>query len=182
MTCRRCGARGATNRARGHAATDTHLRAVGTINEMFDRLDDLTAGRDRLTRAASREADGDPIEDVEALLEHAWRVGAALDALRAAAHAASAHRPRGEPAADVGTKDAALFPQRSRQLGYSARPSSAPTEQAASGDGAEQGSAGCVDARLKRCERCFVGVGVESGQRGCAVAVASPDHADDQRR
>jgi hypothetical protein len=105
---------GAAHEARCTAPAATRQRKpicrVGTINEMFDRLDDLTAGRDRLTRMSSREADGDPIEDVEALLEHAGRLAAAVDALCAAALAASAHRPRDELATDVGTKTR-VFPQ-----------------------------------------------------------------------
>jgi hypothetical protein len=90
--------------ARRRAATHAHQQAIATIDEMFDRLDDLTAARDRLTGLAPREPDDDPIHDAETLLEHARRLNAAVEALRSAALAAAAHRTRGKLAADIGTK------------------------------------------------------------------------------
>ena len=120
--------RGTVSSARRHAATEAHLRAVATINEMFDRLDDLTAARDGLTGVAPRQPDDDPIQDAETLLEHARRLGAALDALRTAAFAASTHRARGELAADIGTKNTGLFPRPARQPGHAARLTLAPVD------------------------------------------------------
>ncbi len=81
---------------------------------MFDRLDELTAARERLTGVAPRQPDDDPIQDAELLLEHARRLGAALESLRSAAVAAVDHCTRAELAADIGTKPAALFPRPAR--------------------------------------------------------------------
>ena len=92
----RPGAGSAMSIARRHAATEAHQRTVATINEMFDRLDELTTARDRLTGIATRQPDDDPIQEAELLLEHARRLDAALHALRAAALAASTYRARGE--------------------------------------------------------------------------------------
>ena len=99
---------------RRRSATEAHQQAIATINEMFDRLDELTAARDRLTGIAPREPDDDPIQDAETLLEHARRLSGALDALRSAAFAAAAHRTRNELAADIGTKHTTLFPRPAR--------------------------------------------------------------------
>ena len=93
------------------AATQAHQQAIATINEMFDRLDELTAARDRLTGIAPRQPDDDPIQDAELLLDHARRLAGALEALRAAALAAADHRTRSELAADIGTKNNVLFPR-----------------------------------------------------------------------
>jgi hypothetical protein len=100
--------------ARRLAATQAHQQAIATINEVFDRLDELTAARDRLTGIAPRQPDDDPIQDAELLLDHARRLGAALEALRSAALAAVDHRTRTDLAADIGTKSAALFPRAAR--------------------------------------------------------------------
>jgi len=86
-------------------------QAVATINEMFDRLDELTAARDRLTGIAPRHPEADPIQDAELLLDQARRLAGTLEALRAAAVAAAEHRPRSELAADIGTKNNVLFPR-----------------------------------------------------------------------
>lgn len=89
-------------------------QAVATINDMFDRLDELTAARARLTGISPRQPEADPIQDAELLLDHARRLAGTLEALRAAAVAAAGHRPRSELAADIGTKAAALFPRAAR--------------------------------------------------------------------
>ena len=102
------------NSAKRLAATQAHQQAIATINEVFDRLDELAAARDRLTGIAPRQPDDDPIQDAELLLDHARRLGAALKALRSAALAAVDHRTRTELAADIGTKAAALFPRTAR--------------------------------------------------------------------
>lgn len=93
------------------AATQAHQEAIATINEMFDRFDDLTAARDRLTGIAPRHPDADPIQDAELLLDHARRLAGTLEALRAAALAAAEHRTRSELSADIGTKTSTLFPR-----------------------------------------------------------------------
>jgi len=100
--------------ARRHEATAAHQQAIATINEMFDRLDELTAARDRLSGVGPRHPDGDPIQDAELLLDHARRLGGALEALRSAALAAVDHRSRSDLAADVGAKTTALFPRAAR--------------------------------------------------------------------
>jgi hypothetical protein len=105
--------------ARRRSATQAHRQAIATIGEMFDRLDDLTAARDRLVGIAPREPDDDPIQDAETLLEHAGRLAGAVEALRSAALAAAAHRTRGKLAADIGTKSPVLFP---RQTGRPVEP------------------------------------------------------------
>lgn len=87
---------------------------MATINEMFDRLDGLVVARDRLTGVAQLGAHDDPIRDAESLLHHAELLNQALSGLRLAALAASAHRPRNDLAADVGTKIASLFPRGGR--------------------------------------------------------------------
>ena len=102
------------NGAQRRAATEQHQRAIATINEMFDRLDELAAARDRLTGVAPLGPHDDPIRDAETLLHHAELLNQALSDLRVAALAASAHRRRSDLAADVGTKAAILFPRAGR--------------------------------------------------------------------
>jgi hypothetical protein len=123
------------------AATQEHQQAIASINAMFDRLDDLTAARDRLTGLAPRQPADDPIQDAELLLDHARRLGAALEALRTAALVAAGHRSRADVAADIGTKATALFPRPARPADRPARltppppgppPSDAVEDQAAS--------------------------------------------------
>lgn len=97
--------------AQRRAATAQHNQAVACINEMFDRLDELTAARDRLTGIEPIGPDDDPVRDAEALLEHAHRLNETLDALRSAAMSAAGHRRRGDLADDVGTSTPALFPR-----------------------------------------------------------------------
>src|SRR3954471_9109991 len=104
----------AANVARRRAATEAHQQAIAIINEMFNRVDELTVARDRLSSVGPREPGADPIQDAELLLAHARRLGGALDALRSAALAAVEHRSRSELAADVGTKTTALFPRVAR--------------------------------------------------------------------
>ena len=96
------------------AATEQHQQAIGTINEMFDQLDELVAARDRLTGAAPLGPSDDPIRDAESLLHHATLLNQALSNLRVAALAASAHRRRRDLATDVGTAAAMLFPRAGR--------------------------------------------------------------------
>jgi hypothetical protein len=120
------------------AATETHQLAIATINAMFDRLDELTAARDRLTDIAPREPDDDPIQDAEALLEHARRLNGALDALRSAALSAATHRTRSELAADIGAKNSALFPRPNRQAQQRVRPTPASLDPAPSAGVAHQ--------------------------------------------
>ncbi len=107
----RCTVKGATQR---RAATEQHQRAIATINEMFDRLDELLAARDRLTGVAPLGPHDDPIRDAESLLHHAELLSRALSDLRLAALAASTHRRRSDLAADVGTKVIGLFPRAGR--------------------------------------------------------------------
>ena len=127
--------------ARRLAATQAHQQAIATINEMFDRLDELTAARDRLTGIAPRQPEADPIQDAELLLDHARRLGGALEALRAAALAAAEHRPRSELAADIGTKTTALFPRAPART----NPARPPISDA-SGHPGEPTVAGALDA------------------------------------
>ena len=105
------------NGAQRRAATEEHQRAITTINDMFDRLDELVAARDRLTGVTPLGPHDDPIRDAESLLQHAELLNQALSDLRIAALAASAHRRRSDLAADVGTKVTSLFPRASREPG-----------------------------------------------------------------
>ena len=102
------------NGAQRRAATEEHQRAITTINDMFDRLDELVAARDRLTGVTPHD---DPIRDAESLLQHADLLKQAVSDLRLAALAASAHRRRSDLAADLGTKVTSLFPRACRDLG-----------------------------------------------------------------
>ena len=105
------------NGAQRRAATEEHQRAITTINDMFDRLDELVAARDRLTGVAPLGPHDDPIRDAESLLQHAELLNQALSDLRLAALAASAHRRRSDLAADLGTKVTSLFPRAGRDPG-----------------------------------------------------------------
>ena len=93
------------------AATEHHQHAIASINEMFDRLDELAAARIRLTGVAPLGAGGDPVRDAEVLLEHAEALAQALERLRSAALVAAEHRRRADLADDIGTKPTALFPR-----------------------------------------------------------------------
>jgi hypothetical protein len=97
------------------AATEQHQKAIESINELFDRLDDLTAARNRFTGIDPLGDDDDPVRDAESLLEHAERLNHALDELRAAALVAAEHRRRTDLADDLGTKTTALFPRSPRR-------------------------------------------------------------------
>ena len=99
------------NAAQRQAATRQHALAITAINEMFDKVDELAAARDRLTGIAPLGPDDDPIRDAETLLAHAAMLNEALAQLRATALAAAEHRNRNELAADIGTKIGALFPR-----------------------------------------------------------------------
>ena len=105
------------NGAQRRAATEEHQRAITTINDMFDRLDELVAARDRVSGVAPLGPHDDPIRDAESLLHHAELLNQALSKLRLAALAASAHRRRSDLAADVGTKVTSLFPRAGRDAG-----------------------------------------------------------------
>jgi hypothetical protein len=102
------------NAAHRQAATEEHQRAIATINAMFDRFDELLAARERLTAVAPLGTHDDPIRVAESLLHHAELLSRALADLRIAAQAASAHRRRGDLAADIGTKPTILFPRAGR--------------------------------------------------------------------
>jgi hypothetical protein len=102
------------NIARRRAATEQHQRAIATINGMFDRLGELVAARDRLTGVDSLGPQDDQIRDAELLFHHAELLNRALSDLRLAAQAASAHRRRGDLAADLGTNTTSLFPRAGR--------------------------------------------------------------------
>lgn len=93
------------------AATEHHQHAIASINEMFDRLDEVTAARRRLTGVVPLDAGGDPVRDAEVLLEHAEALHQALDRLRRSALVAAEHRRRSDLADDIGTKTTALFPR-----------------------------------------------------------------------
>ena len=103
--------RGRGGGARRRAATEAHLQAIATINAVFDRLEDLSEARGRLTGVAPLAENDDPIRDAEALLHHAELLSQALAAVRAAAVDASTHRGRSDLAADIGTKPSVLFPR-----------------------------------------------------------------------
>src|SRR3712207_4981173 len=105
---------GAVNSAQRRAPTEEHQRAIATINQVFDRLDELVAARDRLRGVAPLGPYDDPIRDAESLLHQAEVLDQALSDLRVAALGASAHRRRSDLAADVGTKTAILFPRAGR--------------------------------------------------------------------
>ena len=100
--------------SRRRAATEAHLQAITTINDLFDRIDELTEARDRLTGVAPLGPDDDPIRDAEVLLQHAELLNQALAGVRSAAVDASVHRRRNDLAADVGTKVNLLFPRPGR--------------------------------------------------------------------
>src|SRR4051794_6504986 len=51
----RCCAGLVVSGAKRLAATQAHQQAIATINELFDRLDELTAARDRLTAVAPQQ-------------------------------------------------------------------------------------------------------------------------------
>lgn len=93
------------------AATRQHQLAIEAINTMFDRADDLAAARDRLAGDRPLGPDDDLIRDVEDLLAGAAQLSDALRMVREAAATASAHRPRRDLAADLGTKVSSLFPR-----------------------------------------------------------------------
>ena len=93
------------------AATEAHLEAIATINALFDRLEELSEARHRLTGVAPLAADDDPIRDAETLLHRAQLLSQTLAAVRAAAVDASTHRRRSDLAADIGTKPRVLFPR-----------------------------------------------------------------------
>lgn len=93
------------------AATRQHQLAIEAINTMFDRADDLGAARDRLAGISPLGPDDDLIRDVDDILTTAAQLSDALRMLREAACAASAHRPRRDLAADLGTKVSSLFPR-----------------------------------------------------------------------
>src|SRR4051812_27968611 len=100
--------------AQRQAATQQHALAIAAINEMFDKVDELTVARDRLTGVAPLGPDDDAIRDAETLLAHAALLNEALSQLRAVALTAAAHRNRNDLAADIGTKSATLFPRQVR--------------------------------------------------------------------
>ena len=102
------------NSAQRRSATEAHQLAIATINDMFDRLDELVAARDRLIGVAPLGPHDDPIRDAESRIDHAELLNQALSDLRVAALAASAHRRRSDLAGDVGTKTAILFPRPGR--------------------------------------------------------------------
>jgi hypothetical protein len=104
----------ATGGSRRRAATEAHLQAIATINALFDRLDELSEARHRLTGVAPLAASDDPIRDAEALLHHAQLLCQTLARVRAAAIDASTHRRRSDLAADIGTKPGVLFPRAGR--------------------------------------------------------------------
>ena len=95
--------------ARRRAATEAHVQAIATINAVFDRLEDLSEARGRLTGVAPLAEHDDPIRDAEALLHRAQLLSQTLAAVRAAAVDASTHRGRGDLAADIGTSRACCF-------------------------------------------------------------------------
>jgi hypothetical protein len=114
------------NGAQRRAATEEHQRAITSINDMFDRLDELVAARDRLTGVAPLGPHDDPIRDAESLLHHAELLKKAVSDLRLAALAASAHRRRGDLAADLGTRVTSLFPRAGAAPEGLARPTTTP--------------------------------------------------------
>jgi hypothetical protein len=102
------------NAAQRRIATQQHELAIAAINEMFDKVDELTAARERLTGIKPCGPHDDPIRDAETLLAHAALLNEALHQLRVAALAAAEHRNRNDLAADIGTKSAVLFPRPTR--------------------------------------------------------------------
>ncbi len=94
---------------RRRAATEQHLQAIATINALFDRLDQLSEARDRLTGVSPLGPNDDPIRDAEALLHDAQQLNRALAGVRAAALDASRHRRRSNLASDIGAKPSLLF-------------------------------------------------------------------------
>lgn len=90
-------------------ATDQHPRVVESINEVFDRLDHLTAARDQLTGFEPIGRHEDPVHDAESLLEHAKRCIDTLDNLRTAAVADASHHHRTDLATNVDTTTTASF-------------------------------------------------------------------------
>ena len=111
--------------AQRHAATQHHALAIAAINQLFDKVDDLTAARDRLNGIEPLGPKGDLIRDAEALLAHAALLNEALRQLRAVALTAAQHRNRSDLATDIGTKSALLFPRRPRRSVEPAPPSPA---------------------------------------------------------
>ena len=97
------------------AATKQHALAIAAINEMFDKVDELTVARDRLTGVAPLGPHDDAIRDAETLLAHAALLNQALRQLRSAALTAAQYPNRNDLAADIGTKSTTLFLVRSAQ-------------------------------------------------------------------
>ena len=110
--------------AKRNAATQQHALAIATINELFDKVDELAAARDRLTGIEPLGPHDDPIRDAETRLAHAALLNEALGQLRAAALTAAQHRNRNDLAADIGTKNALLFPRGTQPPGEPAPRSS----------------------------------------------------------
>jgi hypothetical protein len=75
--------------SRRRGATEAHLRAISTINALFDRVDELIEARGGLTGVAPLGPDDDPIRDAEVLLQHAELLNQAVAGVRSAALDAS---------------------------------------------------------------------------------------------
>ena len=97
---------------RRRAATEQYARGIDAINAVFDRLDELTAARERVAAVAAGGGDGDdPVRSAEAILDAAGLVSEALAALRQAGAGAVEYRSRAEISGDVGTRPTLLFPR-----------------------------------------------------------------------
>lgn len=103
------------------AATQQHILAIAAINELFDKIDELAAARDRLTGIGPLAPQDDPIRDAETLLAQATQLKEALCQLREVALTASEHRHRNDLATDIGTKSVLLFPRQLRRPSEPAR-------------------------------------------------------------
>ena len=104
--------------AQRHAATQQHMLAIGAINELFNKVYELAAARDRLTDIGPLGPLGpqdDPIKNAETLLAYAAPLNRALCQLRAIALTAAEHRNRNDHATDICTKSALPFPRQLRR-------------------------------------------------------------------
>ena len=95
------------------AATQQHTLAIAAINEMFDKVDELTVAHDRLTGVAPLG----PHEDRSETQRHCWRTPPCSTRRCVNSEprrSAAGHRNRNDLAADIGTKSATLFPRQVR--------------------------------------------------------------------
>ena len=118
-------------------ATARFREATEAIERVFDAVDRLAELRCRAVALASIDVDDDPLGSCVELLDVAGDLGAGLDQLRAAAETASAFTSKRQLAADLGTRQALLFPPSSTSTTSMSRSAPAAGDVAAAGSGAD---------------------------------------------